>query len=735
MDIAARLREEAVATNERRLLVLAGDPEQTRKRVEDALGAASVDATYVGSASMPYDAVAPKRVETLLGTTHDALILDCHEACEPNAIGRVVGAVDGGGLLIFLTPPLDTWSTRRDRFDESLAVPPFDVDDVSGYFRRRLVRTLRTHRGIAIVDVDTDTIEQDGLTDPPPRLPEPAPTPPATPHFPLAAYDSCLTQDQADALADFERLREPGQAVVVEADRGRGKSSAAGLAAASLVAEGMDVLVTAPSIRNTRELFARAVELLEGCGKLQSHTHNPEVLETESGRIRFLPPTDAARLPGDPDQMIVDEAASLSVSLLEAFLAADSVAYTTTVHGYEGTGRGFSVRFRDRLDESPLTVTTVTLDDPIRYAPADPVEVWSFRALALGARPAVEPLVTDATPDTVSYRELSPTELCDDEQLLGEVFGLLVLAHYRTEPNDLARLLDAPNVSVHALFHDGHVVSVALLAREGSLPADLRANIYEGERIRGNLLPDVLTSQLRDERAGETVGHRVMRIATHDAVRSRGLGSMLLGKIRDTCSSDWLGVGYGATPELIQFWRENGFETVHLSTTRNDRSGEHSVLMLDALSSAGEELHSRHTNWFLRRTPSMLADPLSELDPAIVRAACRAAGGTVRLDLTAMEWRVAAGLPHGAAIYDTAPRPIRRLFFRHLVDPADDVLSAKQERFLLRKALQGAPWSTVTDEFAFQSEAECKRALGRAVEPLVELYGTETALEERGRFQ
>ncbi|MFB6086935.1 MAG: GNAT family N-acetyltransferase, partial [Haloarculaceae archaeon] len=183
-------------------------------------------------------------------------------------------------------------------------------------------------------------------------------------------------------------------------------------------------------------------------------------------------------------------------------------------------------------------------------------------------------------------------DLLADEHLLREVFGLLVLAHYRTEPNDLARLLDAPNVSVRALLHEGHVVSVALLAREGDLPADLRASMYEGERVRGNMIPDVLTSQLRDENAGVPAGMRVLRIATHHAARSRGLGSALLDAIRAEFADevDWLGTGYGATPDLVRFWAANGFRTVHLSTRRNETSGEHSVVMLDPTSDAGQRL-------------------------------------------------------------------------------------------------------------------------------------------------
>ena len=33
---------------------------------------------------------------------------------------------------------------------------------------------------------------------------------------------------------------------------------------------------------------------------------------------------------------------------------------------------------------------------------------------------------------------------------------------------------------------------------------------------------------------------------------------------------DYLGVGYGATPRLVEFWTDCGYRTVHLSTTRND---------------------------------------------------------------------------------------------------------------------------------------------------------------------
>jgi tRNA(Met) cytidine acetyltransferase len=743
MDLAARLRADARRVDERRVLVLAGDPDRTRDRAADALAAADIapaDAYHVGPAdTLPARHLPLDRSGELLGTTQQAVVLDCHEACQPNAIGRAVGAVDGGGLLVLLTPPLTAWPDRRDAFDATLAVPPFDHEQVIGYFRRRLIWTLRQHRGVAIVDVDAGTVEREGIVDGPPRPPRPDPTPPETYDFPTAVYTACLTADQVEAVAAFEELTDEDRALVVEADRGRGKSSAAGLAAAALALDGRDVLVTAPQYQSAAPAFDRALELLLDVGELagRDDPENPQTVETETGRIRYRKPAAAATLPDNPDCVVVDEAAALPVRLLTDLLGADSVAFTTTVHGYEGAGRGFSVRFRDRLADSDHDVTELSMAEPIRYAPADPIEVWAFRALCLDARPAVDPLVRDATPETASYRRISASDLVADEGRLRELFGLLVLAHYRTEPNDLARMLDAPNVTIRALVHDDHVVSVALLAREGDLPADLRGRMYAGERVRGNMIPDVLTSQLRDEAAGDPVGRRVLRIATHPAVRSRGLGSKLLAEIRAEFEErlDWLGVGYGATPELLDFWNDNGYATVHLSTTRNDRSGEHSAVMLDPLSEAGHALAERHTDYFLARLPGALGDALSGVDPDVVRATLDSVEGTVTLDLSEWEWRVAAGVTTGLAILDTAPEPVARLALRHLVDPGDaDALTPQQERLLVLKPLQGRSWEAVADELGYRSAPACKRALPDAVRPLVESHGTDAARAELERF-
>jgi tRNA(Met) cytidine acetyltransferase len=756
-DLVRALCAEARASDERRLLVLAGTREATYEAARRALDAADLDDRRVtvlsdderveapGADRLPLD-----RSGNLLGTTRAAVVLDSHDETRPNALGRVVGAVDGGGLLVLLVPPLSAWPEQRDGFDDGLAVPPFGVDAVAGRFRRRLVRTLREHPGIAVVNVDDGSVERDGLTDPAPRRRAETLEPPTDPAFPAAAYDSCLTGDQVGALTALEALRDPGSAVVVSADRGRGKSSAAGLAAGALAAEGRDVLVTAPGHRNAAEVFARARELLDGLGGLADHDETGHVLSTTSGgRVRFLPPTDAVDLSDEPDAVVVDEAAALPVRLLEAFLGTDAaLAFATTVHGYEGAGRGFDVRFRGRLAASDRDVLDVTMTDPIRYAAGDPVETWAFRALLLDARPAVDQLVEDATPADCEYVRLDADALLADEHRLREAFGLLVLAHYRTEPDDLARVLDAPNVAVRALVSEDRVVCVALLAREGGLSLERRRRMYEGERVRGNMLPDVLTSQLRDEAAGEPVGLRVLRIATHPAVRSRGLGSRLLEEVVAEARSggfdwpggidpgvDYLGVGYGATPRLLRFWADSGFGTLHLSTTRNDTSGEYSALMARPLTDAGRDLHDRTAAWFRRRVGSVLADALDDADPDVVREALAAtAVSDAEPELTDREWRTVAAAAFGPGMYDAAPRPFRELALSHLIEGEVD-LSADAERLLVRKVLQAWPWDRVAERGPYVSKRETMRSLGDTCRPLIDRYGGRVAHEEADRYR
>lgn len=739
---ASTLKTEAERANERRVLALRGGHQQSMDAARRALNAAGIAlerTTLISERDgLACERRPPREASVLLGTTRDAVVLDWHDTCRPNALGQVVGTVAGGGLLILLVPAEADWGADGCAFHESLAVPPHETAAVTSHYHDRLSELLETHPGIGVIDLETGTIQSRGTTNSPPAPDRAPPTIPSSRIYPQAAYELCLTQDQVEAVATLECLTKETATAIIEADRGRGKSSAAGLAAGALASRGDRVAVSAPTRSGTTPLFDRAGEVLDTLGvTVEGGSWRLDI--PDGGSVTFHTVDDATDRVGDADVLLVDEAAGLSVRRLESFLAADRVAFLTTIHGYEGAGRGFDVRFRDRLRVRDRSVEEYHLREPIRYALGDPVEAWANRVLLLDARPPVDQLVETAEPSETTYRRLSPSDLLGGNRRLREIVGLLVEAHYRTEPNDIVRLLDAPNVRVRALTHEGRVVSVCVLATEGGLPEPLRTAMYEGRRVRGNMLPDVFASQLRDVEAAAPSGVRILRIATHEAVRSRGLASSLLASVRDELGErstvDWLGVGYGATPALLRFWEENQYRMVHLSTTRNERSGEYSALMLHPLTDAGDAVHDRLGSWFGERIPAVLGDALSDLDPDVARKSLRAVAVGPELTLSNRDWRVVAGAAYGPGLYDVDPRPFRSLAVCHLIDGDIETLDDREERLLVTKVLQGRSWESVTERLDYASQSECKRAIGDVYASLADVYGGDVVATERARYQ
>lgn len=764
-SLVESLHAEATRTNERRLLVLCGDRSEcidAAYTAIDTAGAATTAVTLVTTEEgFKYDRVHPDRSTQLLGQTREIVVLDCHDRWSPNTIGQTVGAVDGGGLYVLLTPRFPDWSNETSALAAGLTAPPYELAAVGDRTQSRVIETLRTHPGVAIVQVGesagsnalegTDavnsegsgretTIYRDGLTG---GSGVPSPSPPNVPwdgSFPSVVYKTCATRDQLRAVQSLECLGDRGAACVLEADRGRGKSTAAGLAAGVFAADGRAVQVTAPDRSNADTLLNRAHDTLADLGVAHktADADNHSVIDcgTDRGSIRFDRPTDAIERASEADVLLVEEAAGLPVRVLSALCRADSIGFLTTIRGYEGAGRGFTVRFRDRLNESAYAVKTVELTEPIRYATGDPIESWSFRTLCLDASPTPESIVAGTDPADTTYERLTQTQLANDERLLRQAFGLLVDAHYRTTPDDLGRMLDGPNLSVRALTIDGHVAAVALLAAEGGLDEQTRDRIYRGDRTRGHLVPELLTSQLRDEDAGVPTSQRIVRIATHAALRGQGFGSRLLSAIATEFEPrvDYLSVAYGATPQLLRFWTANGYRTVYLSTTEHDTSGEHSAIMLRPCSNGGQALADRHSEWFTSQLKSSLSGPLSTVDPDVVRWMLRSIDGSIGPELTAREERFVAGMAFGPGMYGAGPTGFETLALAELTDPSGD-LGPREERLLVTVVLQGRSWEAASELLDYNSSSHCMRSLGRAYRPIAERFGGELTRAEQRRYE
>lgn len=552
----------------------------------------------------------PSRARTRLGGESDLLIIDAvsnGSGFDPDAFGALSGTLRAGGLLVLMTPP--DWGNGPDSDYVRLAAHPWQPEQLSAHYLARLASMLQVSSGVIHWPQDGDPWLSGDYPDVPvadTRRPEDT---------------DCLTRDQALVVARLVGLRRR-RPLVITADRGRGKTAALGIACARLLAAGeTELLVTAPRSAAVAPLFERLAVLCP-----QGQRQGNRFISSDR-RVSFIAPdelTDRVRLGlegGSGSWLLVDEAAAIPAALLGEWLTAfPRIAFATTVHGYEGSGRGFALRFRQRLERQTPDWKPCHLGEPIRWASGDPLEALVTRLLLLDAQPgdAVAPEVR------LEYRTLRPADLIQDETRLHEIFGLLVQAHYRTTPADLRRLLDAPGIKLVSLDAEGTPQAVLVTLDEGGFDAELAEAVALGERRpRGHLMAQSLAAHAGSREALEGRLRRVLRIAVHPDRRREGLGSRLIDFAREQARRDGcqlLGASLGAEPGLIAFWQVHEWRAMRLGLTRETATGERAVMMVMPLDDRGTALVTALQVRFHRQLPGLLAFELADLDPLVVLA-------------------------------------------------------------------------------------------------------------------
>lgn len=625
-----------------------------------------------------FEALAPGQVRRALGRSLDAVVVDGHGGLDADALGSAHGLVRGDGALVLRLPELGTEPTLSAR--ARLAVEPFTPADVGTRFHRHL------ERAVARAEVEGART--------------------------LAPPSRSLTGHEEQA-ALVERLRRrwesPGPSgTVLLADRGRGKSSALGLALAGTSEAGTRVAVTGPGPEAAAEVFRFAAG-------------EPRVVH--EGTVRFVPLPELVFGSERFERVIVDEAAQLPVPMLRQLVERHGEAhlvFATTTHGYEGTGRGFVLRFMRWLESRPVPVAHETLRRPIRWDEGDPLERLVFDALLLDAEPASLPAGAEVRADELVAQALEREALLRDEALLRELFGLLVHAHYRTTPGDLHRLLDAPNLAVYVLRWRGHVVAATIVAREGGLgPERCEAVLRGQERIRAHALADAIVCHLGHAEAGGLQMIRSVRIATHPALRRRGLARRLVEHVHREHQPDLFGTLFGATPELLAFRRSLGYRLVRLSASRGARSGEPSVMMLRPVSARAKALVHTLRAELARDLPLQLrlldSDEQALLSPAFVRALQGDAVEPAPLPEAIRDALVHA-YAHGPRTFESVAFAVRRF-----VEAYRDRLArlGSLERALIEgRVLKGRGWPRVAAT-AKTTIPAAMRGLRRAVRALL----------------
>lgn len=666
--------------------------------------------------------VSAERFQQLLGRETDAVVFNSFSGFDADAFGAVSGTVRGGGLFILLAPSFQTWPDFPDPENRRITVAPFEPSSLSGRFLRRLSQIVAGSTDITVVEQGRPIPQYQNVL---PEFDEPERR--AASLSPEAPY---RTRDQQQAVAAVKKVvtgqrRRP---VVLTSDRGRGKSSALGIASAQLLREGVTrILVTAPQLEASETIFSQAGRLLP-----DAHCSHASLRLGEAS-IEFVAPDELVRTPRQADLLLVDEAAAIPTPILNHLLCNYSrIAFATTIHGYEGTGQGFAVRFLNSLDKHTRGWRTCELQEPIRWAVGDPLEKFVFRALLLDAEAVADDVIREASTANCSMEWLDRDQLVEDEETLSELFGLLVLAHYRTRPYDLRNLLDGPNIEICVLRFAGHVIATVVVAREGGFEPPIADAIWTGQtRPHGHLLPESLAAHVGIRNAPCLRCYRVLRIAVHPAAQRKGLGTMLVEESIQRAMVqrfDYVGASFGATNKLLEFWYECGLFPVRVSVKRGASSGEHSVLLCQSLSEGGKNMLDEARRRFEAHFSHQLSDTLRDLEPDLVINLHRQGNAVKAVELGPEDWQDVIAFAFGKRIYEVCIGAIWRLVSMALFEPGCQGDLEKDEACaLVCKVLQKHDWQSTAKILGVDGRNDVVQVLRSGLRIIVSRYAGDRA--------
>ena len=667
LSFVQHIQQQAIHNNHRQILRLQGGLSWCYQQATQLIEQLQLDYFWCGPSPVSIESISYKQV---LGQETSLLIINAFERFDANTFAASEGTLRGGGLLILITPqtiPADNLFYQY--LNTQLSV---------GHF----VTICEDH---PIPTITEETVN----TEKPPSL--------------------NLSEQQTAIAAIIKTVsghrRRP---LVLTANRGRGKSAALGIAAAQLLESGLKtILVCAPNKQATYTLFKHASLLIT-----DNSEHQFSVTKGKQ-KICFVAPD--ALLAEQPrcDLLIIDEAAALPVPTLEAVARGYSrLVFATTVHGYEGSGRGFALRFQKRLNELCPQWRQLHLKQPIRWADNDPVESFTLNNLCLTQSPYESPQYNEKLP--LEFSQISIQELLDSRSLLQELFSLLVLAHYQTKPSDLQMLLNDTALHIFVLKQKQRLLGVALINEEGGFEQQMCEQVWQGKRrLQGNLVAQSLTFHSACKEAGSFRYARVQRIAVHPALQNLGLGKHFITRLTEWAEKaqfDHLCASFGATAELLSFWQQLAFSTLRIGLTRDSSSGTHSLIVNRALSDRGKDLHKQIQQQFKTQFPVQLSRHLQEIDSELVFNLLKEFSKN-RISDSRLDSYGNGNLPYEFA------EPV---LIEFLLNCNLKSLSKTQQSLTIQKILQNNSWPEVCKKQQFTGKKQAQTALKSAIRQLLE---------------
>ncbi len=556
-------------------VVLEGAPQWQTSVVESMIQAQPNAVIHaLGNRSLSCVQSPLKRGQSLLGQELDILIIDPTEF-DANGFSAAVGALRGGGVLILLP-----------------SQPASDAPCLASqqWLNQRYAQLMSIHENGAVFNAGQ-------------------PIDIATYHLPaLEKNAEFLEQQEAARLIEKVLTGHRKRPLVLTADRGRGKSSALGIASGQLMkARTIDIVVTAPSLKAIAPVFEQAKR------QLLQHNHDTPAetsvqsdkmsIATEQSRLRFVAPDELLSGEVSCDLLLVDEAAAIPVPLLKQMVERyHRAVFSSTVHGYEGSGRGFSLKFVEWLFQQRKGSVRFHMQQPIRWAQEDDLEKWVYDSFLLNTEIASVP--SESRGGGIQLERLPVNELLEEPETLRQCFALLVNAHYQTSPNDLFQIFDDPQVALYVARHNhnnagrlddeqgyhpekGQVIGCLLSVDEGNLEPQLVSDLQLGKRRpKGHLVPCLLANHLSISESACQRSRRIMRIAVHPECQQQGVGGQMLQQLYSLSHAqvDFLSTSFGVTDELFDFWNKQAFRAVYLGSSRDKSSGCFSLVMVKPIS-------------------------------------------------------------------------------------------------------------------------------------------------------
>ncbi|EPE37948.1 GNAT family N-acetyltransferase [Candidatus Photodesmus anomalopis] len=366
--------------------------------------------------------------------------------------------------------------------------------------------------------------------------------------------------------------------LILTSDRGRGKSAALGIAAANLMkSRSIKILITAPSISSINVVFQHALAKLDSTKKTKYN------LIYQKSSLLFVSPYELLHSKIKCNFLVVDEAAAIPISMLKTMAKLYCrIIFSSTIHGYEGSGRGFSLKFLTWLKSYRSKTFHLHLNCPIRWTQEDFLERWQYQTFLLNAELYInkQKLINI---DKLKLLKFNKNNLFTQFERFKNCFALLVSAHYKTSPNDLFLFLRDDSMHMYMMFALDVFVGCMLVVEEGGVEDDLIKKIQLGEyRPKGKLVSSILAKDIGISEAARQKSLRIMRIAVHPNYQRLGIGSKAIQILYKQTTVNYISTSFGATSELIRFWLRNKFVPIKISSKIDKVSGCYSLIMVRA---------------------------------------------------------------------------------------------------------------------------------------------------------